>query len=243
MPKTLASRLSSPPGVYKRLSLPSPPVDQDLPGHSDRHFKRHGHLPVQEQITLALEDLKRDRLRYRPRKHAPLVPRRKPLLPPVPQTQFLPPPPLQPVPTTASAPTPDPPESSFSIHIPLIYRIAPALPAFTRRNTSDTLAIIESKTTAVVRRLQALFDRKRLLEDAPHDQRLALQRVADRLEWILDHIKHEGNTWEYAQIQSVDNFCHAFAKIQLVKLRENFPRVLKAIAELESFGYLDWVHE
>ena len=236
MPKTLASRLSSPPGVYKRLSLPSPPVDQDLPGHSDRHFKRHGHLPVQEQITLALEDLKRDRLRYRPRKHAPLVSRRKPLLPPGPQTQFLPPPPLQPVPTTAPAPTPIQPA------IPLVCRIAAApLPSFARTNTIDHLAIIESKVQAVIKRIQAVFDRKHLLEDQPAQHQLALQRVGDKLEWVLDNIALQGTTWTRSQQQNIDWFCKEFGKIRFEWLGENFYRVVNAISELEKFGYLDWI--
>ncbi|TBU56313.1 hypothetical protein BD310DRAFT_978940 [Dichomitus squalens] len=36
----------------------------------------------------------------------------------------------------------------------------------------------------------AIFDRKDQLLDIPHDHRLALQRIGDRLEWILNNIEN-----------------------------------------------------
>ena len=241
MPKSLASRLSSPQELLSRLSSPSIiSSDQDLEGFTERHFKRHGHLSVQEQITHALEDDKADRRRRRNRyqKTLPLLPRQKPLPPSIPATR-----PLRPDPPKPRAPTPPPPPADplDTCFPPLIYRIAPPLPVFARKNTVDTLAIIETKINAVVKRIQALFDRKCLLEGSPGDQALALQRVGDKLEWILDHIKHEGSTWSYTHQRDIDRFCHAFAQIHFVGLKRNFRRILKAVAELESHGYLDWI--
>ena len=82
----LASRISSPRSFLPRLSFsPSLSEDPDLPEFSRRHQKRHGHLDVQSQISHALADESEDRLRRRRNyRYTPLVPRRKPLPPPVP---------------------------------------------------------------------------------------------------------------------------------------------------------------
>ena len=237
MPKSLASRLSSPKELLKRLSFPSPiSSDQDLSEFAIRHHKRHGHLPVQEQITRIQEDAKADRLRRRHKPIPRLVPRRKPLPPPVPHNQPLPPAPPKPrEPLSARV------EERIPTFVPLALTIPTPLPTFARTNPVDILAIVEKKVTAVVKRIQALFDRKNLLEDSPHHLVAALQREADKLEWILEHINHEGVTWTYAQQRDIDHFCHAFAHIRFEKLKENFPRILKAVAGLESFGYLAWI--
>ena len=81
----LASRISSPRSFLPRLSFsPSLSEDPDLPEFSRRHQKRHGHLDVQSQISHALADESEDRLRRRrDYRYTPLVPRRKPLPPPV----------------------------------------------------------------------------------------------------------------------------------------------------------------
>ena len=241
MPKSLASRLSSPQELLSRLSSPSPiSSDQDLSEFAIRHSKRHGHLPVQEQITRALEDDKADRRRRRNqyRQTIPLGPRRKPLPPSVPLAR-----PLRRDPPKPRTPTPPPPPQRDldTCFPPLIYRIAPPLPLFARKNPVDSLAIVETKVTAVIKRIQALFDRKTLLEDSPIDQCLALQRVGDKLEWILDHIHTEGSTWEYSQLRDIDHFCHQFARIRFEGLKTNFRKILKAVVNLESFGYLYWI--
>ena len=105
----------------------------------------------------------------------------------------------------------------------------------------DNLAIVETKVKAVVKRIQPLFDRKHLLEDSPYKQVLTLQRIADKLEWILDHINHEGRTWKYSDLRSIDYLCRGFTNISFSKLGQNYPRVLKAVCELGKGGYLDWV--
>ena len=153
MPKSLASHLSSPQEFLPRLSLPhTSPEDQDLQEFTHHHFKWHSHLPVQDQITCVLEDSSEDRLRYLHRKHAPLVPRRKALPQTVPYTRPLPHKPR----IEHSTPVPKP---TALPSIPLECRIsATPLPAFTRINTSDNLAIAESKVHAVLKCLQAIFD-------------------------------------------------------------------------------------
>ncbi|EJF56276.1 hypothetical protein DICSQDRAFT_71799, partial [Dichomitus squalens LYAD-421 SS1] len=115
------------------------------------------------------------------------------------------------------------------------------LPSFTRRDPVDLLAIISSKVNAVIKRLQAIFDRKDQLLDTPHDRRLALQRIGDRLEWILDNITENGTSWTRSQQQNIDWFCKEFGKVRFSGLGQNFKRVVKALVELECFGYLDWI--
>ena len=233
---SLASRLSSPQEFYTRLSSPIPSEEFDLQEFTLRHTKRHGHLPVQEQISCVLEDSLEDRLRYRHREHAPLVPRRKALPRSIPYTK--------PLPRVArtQAPTPAPPPAPVLPHIPLECRIsAVPLPGFTRVNTHDNLAIAESKVHAVLKRLQAVFDRKTLLLDIPHDHRLAIQRVGDQLEWISDNITTQGTGWTRSQQQSIEWFCKEFGKIKFAGLGHNFFRVTNAIVELDKFGYLDWI--
>ena len=233
---SLASRLSSPQEFYTRLSSPIPSEEFDLQEFTLRHTKRHGHLPVQEQISCVLEDSLEDRLRYRHREHAPLVPRHKALPRSIPYTK--------PLPRVArtEAPTPAPPTAPVLPHIPLECRIsAVPLPGFTRVNIHDNLAIAESKVHAVLKRLQAVFDRKTLLLDIPHDHRLAIQRVGDQLEWISDNITTQGTGWTRSQQQSIEWFCKEFGKIKFAGLGHNFFRVTNAIVELDKFGYLDWI--
>ncbi|TBU36092.1 hypothetical protein BD309DRAFT_985192, partial [Dichomitus squalens] len=96
------------------------------------------------------------------------------------------------------------------------YRIsAPPLPSFARRDPIDLLAIVGSK---------AVFDRKNQLLDIPHDHRLALQRIGDKLEWILDNITENGTSWTRSQQQNVDWFCKEFGKIKFSGLGQNFER-------------------
>ncbi|KAM5530889.1 hypothetical protein V8D89_015421 [Ganoderma adspersum] len=185
---------------------------------------RHGHLPVWEQISCVLEDSLEDRLRYRHKKHAPLVPRRKALPRSIPFSK--------PLPRVAhtQAPAPAPPTAPVLPHIPLECRIsAVPLPGFTRVNTHDNLAIAESKVHAT------------LLLDVPHDHRLAIQRVSDQLKWISDNITTQGTGWTRSQQQSIEWFCKEFGKIKFAGLGHNFLRVTNAIVELDKFGYLDWI--
>ena len=86
----------------------------------------------------------------------------------------------------------------------------------------------------MVIRIQPLFDRKHLLEDLPYEQVLALQRIADKLEWFLDHINHEGRTWKYSDLRSIDHVCHEFANISFSKLGQNYFRVLKAVCDWDK---------
>ncbi|EJF57504.1 hypothetical protein DICSQDRAFT_173842 [Dichomitus squalens LYAD-421 SS1] len=152
------------------------------------------HLDVQSQIDHTLADDTSDRLRHRRQyRHTPIIPRRKALLPSVPPSQ-----PLD-RPLAARLTTPPPVFVPSDPTVPLQYRIsAPPIPSFARRDPIDLLAIVGSKVSAVIKRLQAIFDRKDQLLDILHDHRLALQRIGDRLEWILDNIEN-GSSWTRSQ--------------------------------------------
>ncbi|TBU36311.1 hypothetical protein BD309DRAFT_1024435 [Dichomitus squalens] len=162
------------------------PSDSDLPEFTRRYFKRHGHLDVQSQIDHALADNTSDRLRHRRQyRHTPIVPRHKALLPSVPPSQ-----PLN-RPLAARLTTPPPVFVPSTPTVPLQYRItAPPIPSFAHHDPINLLAIISSKVNAVIKRLQAIFDRKDQLLDIPHDHWLALQHISDRLKWILNNIEN-----------------------------------------------------
>ncbi|EJF59972.1 hypothetical protein DICSQDRAFT_63892, partial [Dichomitus squalens LYAD-421 SS1] len=124
--------------------------------------------------------------------------------------------------------------------VPLQYRIsAPPIPSFARRDPIDLLAIVGSKINAVIKRLQAIFDHRDQLLDIPHDHRLALQHIGDRLEWILDNITENSTSWTCSQQQNIDWFCKELGEVKFSGLGQNFEHVLKALVELEQFGYLD----
>ncbi|EJF55601.1 hypothetical protein DICSQDRAFT_73369, partial [Dichomitus squalens LYAD-421 SS1] len=144
-------------------------------------------------------------------------------------------------PLAARLTTPPPVVVPSTPTVPLQYHIsAPPIPSFARRDPIDLVAIVGSKVSAVIKRLQAIFDRKDQLLDIPHDHRLALQRIGDRLEWILDNIEN-GSSWTCSQQQNIDWFCKEFGKVKFSGLGQNFERVVKALVELEHFGYLDWI--
>ncbi|EJF55613.1 hypothetical protein DICSQDRAFT_73326, partial [Dichomitus squalens LYAD-421 SS1] len=115
------------------------------------------------------------------------------------------------------------------------------LPSFSHRDPIDLIAIVGSKVNAVIKRLQAIFDRKDQLLDTPHEHRLALQRIGDRLEWILDNITENGTSWTRSQQQNIDWFCKEFGKVKFSGLGQNFERTVKGLIELERFGYLNWI--
>ncbi|EJF59987.1 hypothetical protein DICSQDRAFT_171474 [Dichomitus squalens LYAD-421 SS1] len=207
-------------------------------------YLRHGHLDVQSQIDHALADDTSDHLRHRRQyRHTPIVPRRKALLPSVPPSQ-----PLN-RPLAARLTTPPPVFVPSTPTVPLQYRIsAPPIPSFARRDPIDLLAIVGSKVSAVIKRLQAIFDRKDQLLDIPHDHQLALQRIGDRLEWILDNRLEwildnieNGSSWTRSQQQNIDWFCKEFGKVKFSGLGQNFERIVKGLVELERFGHLDWI--
>ena len=234
----LASRLSSPQEFYKRLSspIPFPSEEFGLQEFTRRHTKRHGHLPVQEQISCVLADCAEDRLRYRHKEHAPLVPRRKALPPSVPLSQPLP------RPVRAQAPTPVRTATPHAPRLPLQCRIsAPPLPGFSRINPKDSLAIIESKVNAVLTRLQAIFDRKDFLINLPAIDVLAVQHIADQLEWIATNLDAHGLEWTRPQRQQIEWFCKEVGNISFKELKKNFPKVVNTVGKLDTFGYLDWV--
>ncbi|TBU48741.1 hypothetical protein BD309DRAFT_853373, partial [Dichomitus squalens] len=200
-------------------------------------FKRHSHLDIQSQIDCALADDTSDRLHHRRQyRHNPIIPRCKALPPSVPSTQPLDKP-------LASHRTTPPPVFVPSVPtVPLQYRIsAPPLLSFTRHDPINLLTIVSSKVSVIIKRLQAIFDRKGQLLDIPHNHRLALQRIGDKLEWILDNITENGSSWTRSQQQNIDWFCKEFGKVRFSGLGQNFECVVKALVELEHFGYLDWI--
>ncbi|EJF55837.1 hypothetical protein DICSQDRAFT_72733, partial [Dichomitus squalens LYAD-421 SS1] len=73
------------------------------------------------------------------------------------------------------------------------------LPSFANHDPIDLLAIIGSKISTVIKRLQAVFDRKNQLLDISHNHRLALQRIGDRLEWVLYNIEENSPSWTHSQ--------------------------------------------
>ncbi|EJF55709.1 hypothetical protein DICSQDRAFT_175611 [Dichomitus squalens LYAD-421 SS1] len=220
--------LSSPPTIL--------PSDSDLPEFTCHHFKRHGHLDIQSQIDHTLADDTSDHLPHRRQYwHTPIVPRRKVLPPSIPSSQ-----PLD-RPLAARLTTPPPVLLPSIPTIPLQCCIAaPPLPSFAHRDPIDLITIIGSKVNAIIKRLQAIFDHKDQLLDIPHNHQLALQRISDRLEWILDNIEN-GSSWTRSQQQNIDWFCKEFGKVKFSGLGQNFEHIVKALVELEHFGYLDWI--
>ncbi|KAM5543765.1 hypothetical protein V8D89_002382 [Ganoderma adspersum] len=203
---------------------------------------RHGHLPVQEQISCVLEDSLEDCPRYRHKEHAPLVPRHKAdkggkaLPQSIPYTK--------PLPCIARTQAPTPALSTPILPpIPLECCIsAIPLPGFTRINTQDdNLTIAESKVHTVLKHLQAIFDHKALLLEVPHDHHLAIQRISDQLKWISDNISTQGSGWTRSQQQNIEWFCKEFGKVKFAGLGHNFFRITNTIVKLDKFGYLDWV--
>ncbi|TBU37266.1 hypothetical protein BD309DRAFT_995189 [Dichomitus squalens] len=210
--------------------------DSDLPKFTRCHFKRLGHLDVQSQIDHILVDDTSDRLRHRRQyQHTPIIPRCKVLPPSVPPSQ-----PFIPLPQCLTTPPPTP--VPFVPTVPLQHCIsAPPLPSFACRNPIDLLAIVSSKVNTIIKRLQAIFNYKDQLCNIPHDHRLALQRISDRLERILDNIEENSSSWIHSQQQNIDWFCKEFGKIKFSRLGQNFEPIVKALVELEHFGYLNWV--
>ncbi|TBU39245.1 hypothetical protein BD309DRAFT_993896 [Dichomitus squalens] len=95
--------------------------------------------------------------------------------------------------------------------------------------------------SAVIKRLQAIFNCKDQLLNISHEHQLALLCISDKLKWILDNITENSISWTCSQQQNIDWFCKEFGKVKFSRLGQNFEHVVKALVKLEHFGYLDWI--
>ena len=224
-----------------RLSLPSAEEDP---------YKEFRHLPAVAQWD-AIEASDRRRQK-RSRKLAKLarnppaiVPRRKPLPPDVPLAQGAP---------LATRLTTPPPR--VGIKKPLISRLTHnpnerqtaiwggplALPDFTHKSHAEDAAILRTSAYAVVRRLQALFDRKHLLNTLDYPTKLALQEAVDRFEGLAYFCEDPTRrTWTSVEFYQAHDACKCIGNVPFYSLGKRYLEIVQEIVKLVVYGRkIEW---
>ena len=236
----LAARLSSPQElrdpVPSRLSLS--PIAEEDPYADVRH------LPVQTQLDVIFgREKARKAWSRKCAKRAlyptPLVPRRKPLPPPVPQARGVPLPPR--ITTRIRKPAP-------SLHVPIrdtqvAYRTGiPASFDFTKRSHAESAAILLPRVTAVIKRLQAIFDRKGLLESLEPHVLLNIQTSADRIEKTADYLHDLSlRCWHPSDFREIEAVTTSIGHIRFKDLKGRFNEVVDRVNRaVLGPDYLAW---
>ena len=258
MSKSLASRLSSPQEFVDRcparLSF-DPFADEDPDNYPECR-----HRPAVEQVDYILAKDKADaarrrRLAKQAANPPPLVPRRKPLPPPIPIAKGLTlreriarRPLADRLTEPLGPPVKKPDLSKIRFHpydTQTARRSAPDIPDFGRKNHSESIAIVRPKVNTVLTRISALWDPrfKEFLETkVPERDRLALQTFTDRLEAIARFLEApHSRKWLSVEFHEILRVCKRFELITLANLKKNYATICTEI--YEQFVYtrsLDW---
>lgn len=254
MSKSLASRLSSPQEFVDRcparLSF-DPFADEDPDNYPECR-----HRPAVEQVDYILAKDKADaarrrRLAKKAANPTPLVPRRKPLPPPIPIAKGLTlreriarRPLAERLTSPRGPPVRKPRLSDFRPH-PYEIQCAYRTPDFGRKDHEESATLALKKVTATLKRLGALWDPrfKEFLETkVPECDRLALQTFTDRLEAVEKLLANPAShAWISAEFTEIFRVCQRFGSIELTDLKENYAKVCSQINKIFVYGRsLDW---
>ncbi|KZT64340.1 hypothetical protein DAEQUDRAFT_769754 [Daedalea quercina L-15889] len=164
-------------------------ADTDSTLVSSAHFKKYGHLPVDNQITALLRDKREEHRHCREQ----LKRARRTLLPPKP---FVPTKPLPPPVPIAHPLTPPPCPARQEQAKPLIEHITEPVPIpisgpitfdFKCKSTKDQCATLDMQLSATITRYQAIVDKKTKFDLLSADQQRSLHHLADQLNWASDN--------------------------------------------------------
>ena len=118
------------------------------------------------------------------------------------------------------------------------------LPDFKKKSTEEVVGILDKKVSATIERLQAIFDKKHLLEKIEQDHQKALHRFADQLNWASENFD-KANTWSKQQRDEISWACHCIGTVEFSTPKEplakRYRKVTKDLAHIVNGGYLDWV--
>lgn len=209
------------------------------------YAKRYGGLPVDQVIDLILadEEIRKERerrLRTIPPPPPPVVPRRKPLQPPVPSTvpltrrelvdRITPRPATIPLKDRITRPpTFIPPTQSHPIGID-----------FEKVSPKDLDAIFYSRLFATCRRITALLEYNDFLLALPKDQYRSLERLVDNITWARKNTK-DAHTWSKQEKDSLRWGCHSIGNVSFHSLKKRLEEITKQLIEVENGGYFDWI--
>jgi hypothetical protein len=207
----------------------------DTSAIAQAHFTEHGHLQIREQIQAIFneERIKRENLR-RQRKRLPLiVPRRKPLPPPIPLAQ----PSLHLLPKK-----PDPPVIPLAVRLTKPPPLEP-LPLSQRidinfKKADDVTAIFDRQISATIKRVKVLFnkDNEKRFYSLPHDTRLSLEKLADQLD-VLSERYREFHTLPFAEKLNIRSGLHLIGDISFTALGPRFSKITSQVASVYDANY------
>jgi hypothetical protein len=199
------------------------------------HFTEHGHLQIRKQIQAIFdkERIKQENLR-RQRKHLPpIVPRCKPLPPPI----LLAHPSLHLLPKKPNPPT-----------IPLVVRLTKPPPFellplsqqinINFKKADDVTAIFDRQISATIKHVKVLFnkDNKKRFCGLPHNTRLSLGKLADQLD-VLSERYWEFYMLPFAEKLNIRLGLHLIGDISFTALGLRFLKITSQVASVYDANY------
>ena len=101
------------------------------------------------------------------------------------------------------------------------------------RKTDLQARVLENKTFAVITRLQPLFDRKAQLNTLRPRERIALDLLVDRLNFIVDHIDEIVDTFPVSSKYQINYVLKAIGQISFKNLKLNYMSIIHQLLEIE----------
>lgn len=211
-------------------------VFTDVSGLPEYYSENFGHLPVKEGLDAFLEDDRRrkrkERTRALPYARPPLVPARKEL-PKVPTRHNLP---IKPKATIHPVKRPEPALPSLLDRICLEPIVDPVHFNYDLKGNS-AIAVADKRVTACIIRINAVFECEQF-NTLSRAQVLKLDFLADRLNWLTDHIDVILN-WKPIDRSLLYNGCAAIGRINFKQLRKRYSEVVSELVKVEDGHFFD----
>ena len=108
----------------------------------------------------------------------------------------------------------------------------------TRHQEDQIIEVYEKRVNATITRLQALFDRRRELDNLPAPTRAKLHELIDKLEFLQDHIREIPD--QSRSQQRWISFGLAFiGQISFKNLGARYEKVVRHVVQVVDLGYLE----
>jgi hypothetical protein len=207
----------------------------DTSAIAQAHFTEHGHLQICEQIQAIFDEerIKRDNLWCQRKRLPPIVPRRKPLPPPIPLAQLSlhllpkkPDPPVIPLAVRLTKPPPFEP-------LPLAQQID-----INFKKADDVTAIFDKQISATIKHVKVLFnkDNKKRFYSLPYNTHLLLEKLADQLD-VLSERYREFHTLPFAEKLNIRSGLHLIGDISFTALGPRFAKITSQVASVYNANY------
>jgi hypothetical protein len=110
---------------------------------------------------------------------------------------------------------------------------------FRKKRSDETTAIFRVRLRATSKRVSAIFNRPSFGQ-LPHDVSSLIQRLANQLDWLSEHVEEIANLKE-AQQHAIEWGLKHIGAISFKDLRINFRKIAQQLADIRGLGFFDHV--